>query len=682
MAGTPGAATERRRLCVYSGGFLTEGRVRRILTLAGYDIRVGLPGEGDMVGVWGQSPTSPRGEAVAGLTGAPVLRVEDAFLRSLHPGREAGPGIGLLLDTRGLHFDPSAPSDLEHILATDPLDDASVLGRAHDGIARLRDLHLSKYNTHDPALPPPAPGYVLVIDQTRGDASVMASLPPGTGDEAAFREMLVFAQEEHPGARILIKAHPETALGRRPGYYGPGHTHGQIEWTEAAHSPWALLEGAIAVYTFSSQMGFEAILAGHCPRVFGQPFYAGWGLTADERPVARRTRKLTRAQLFAAAMILAPVWYDPCRDRLATFEEAVDQLEAEVRAFRTDRKGHVAAGMRLWKRPHLARAFGGTRRLLFAPDLARGLALAERTGRDLLVWGGAAGGASTGFEGVTLRRCEDGYIRSRGLGAELVPPLSLVADDLGAAYDPTRESRLERLIATPAPAYALARAERLMDMIARAGLTKYNLEGDPPPDLPKGRRILVPGQVEDDASILYGAGTEKTNYDLLRRVRDENPDAVILWKPHPDIVAGLRPGGVEEGVAQGLADLVLPGADTGALLDVVDEVWTITSGTGFEALMRGRKVVTLGLPWYAGWGLTHDLHPQPERRRARPPLAQLVHAALIAYPRYIDPVSGRLCPPEVAIGRLARREVPVPGPWNRALSRLQGLLAGQSWLWR
>ena len=46
-----------------------------------------------------------------------------------------------------------------------------------------------------------------------------------------------------------------------------------------------LMEGAVAVYTVSSQLGFEAILAGHRPQVFGQPFYAGWGLSEDRNPV-------------------------------------------------------------------------------------------------------------------------------------------------------------------------------------------------------------------------------------------------------------------------------------------------------------------------------------------------------------------------------------------------------------
>ena len=71
----------RRRLYVYNGGFLTQTRIRRILQLSGYDIKLGKPSGDDMIGVWGQSPTSPRGEAVSRHTDAPILRVEDAFLR-------------------------------------------------------------------------------------------------------------------------------------------------------------------------------------------------------------------------------------------------------------------------------------------------------------------------------------------------------------------------------------------------------------------------------------------------------------------------------------------------------------------------------------------------------------------------------------------------------------------------
>lgn len=675
------AAAIPRRLSHLNLSFLRDRRLRRILALMGHDLGPGLPRPGDGVAVWGASPTAWRGERVAARTGAPLVRLEDAFLRALRPGRMGDATIGLIADPLGIHFDPAAPSVIEHLLATDPLDNSNLLSRARDGIDRFRLLHLSKYNIHDPDLPPPPPGYVLVIDQLAGDASVRAS----GATQATFDEMLVHAREAHPRAPILIKTHPETQAGLRPGHYGPRHAGPGVTLVTAPHSPWHLLEGAIAVYTVSSQMGFEAILAGHRPQVWGQPFYAGWGLTQDRMPTPRRGRALTRAQLFAAAMILAPVWYDPCRDRLCRFEEAVDQMEAETRAFRADRNGHVAAGMRLWKRGRLQSFFGGTRPVIFRDDPARAAALAARRGRSLLLW---AGKEPAGLAQPALR-VEDGFLRSRGLGAELVPPLSLVTDDLGIYYDPARPSRLERLILAPLPPGGRDRAERLIERLRSQSLTKYNL-GGAVPDLPPGRRILVPGQVEDDASVRLGAGGVNTNLGLLRAAWEANPDAVILYKPHPDVAAGLRPGAIPRDQALAHADAVLDGADMAALLDQVDEVWTMTSLTGFEALVRGVAVTTLGAPFYAGWGLTRDLGEVPRRRQRRedgsllprPDLAHLVHAALVSYPRYWDPVSRRPCPPEVALERLAAGKIPHPGRANRLLAKLQGRFAGQARLWR
>ncbi|HEX9859453.1 MAG TPA: capsular polysaccharide biosynthesis protein, partial [Paracoccaceae bacterium] len=161
-------------------------------------------------------------------------------------------------------------------------------------------------------------------------------------------------------------------------------------------------------------------------------------------------------------------------------------------------------------------------------------------------------------------------------------------------------------------------------------------------------------------------------------------------KPHPDVEAGLRPGAIPPEALHGLADVLAPGTDPVALLTQVDEVWTMTSLLGFEALLRGKSVTCLGAPFYAGWGLTRDLGPIPRRRRSGPDgqplprrdLAALAHAALIAYPRYFDPVSRRPCPPEVVLDRLAHGPLPQPGPFNRALAKLQGRLASHVRLWR
>ncbi|MGV8952743.1 MAG: capsular polysaccharide biosynthesis protein [Cypionkella sp.] len=672
-----------RRLFYYNAGFLRQKRLRRILALAGQDLRLGRPTPDDGVVVWGHSPYAHRGEAVAARLGLPLVRVEDAFLRSIRPGRSGDAPIGLMLDARAVHYDSSKPSTLETLLSRHPLDDSQLLLRARDGIARIRTLDLSKYNMHRADAPLPPAGYVLVVDQTLGDASIALS----GASAVRFAEMLATALSEHPTAGIVIKTHPETAMGLRKGHFGPAHATDRVSLLTDPVSPWALLESAIAVYCVSSQLGFEAILAGHRPRLFGQPFYAGWGLTSDEFPVPRRQRSLTRTQLFAAAMILAPIWYDPCRDRLCSFEEAVDHLEAATRSYRQDRDGHIATAMRLWKRGRLQAVFGREKPLIFQDNFAKAATRARATGRSLLVWAGKA--PTDTPTDLRLIRVEDGFLRSRGLGADLVPPLSLVTDDLGIYYDPQSESRLERLILAGPPVGGIARAEKLQRSLIAARLSKYNLAATTTA-LPDGFKVLVPGQVEDDASLQTGAGDVNANLALLHAARAAYPDARLIYKPHPDVEAGLRPGALSPQSLTGLADHIATNADPIALIEACDAVVTMTSLLGFEALLRGKPVTCTGAPFYAGWGLTTDLGSIPNRRlRAadghplpRPSLLALVHAALIAYPRYYDPVSRIPCPPEVVVERLATGTDAPRGLGLRLLAKLQGRFATYARLWR
>jgi capsular polysaccharide export protein len=660
------------RTRIFNAGFLTSRRIRRILALAGQTPTLGWPRATDTIAVWGDSPTATRGRAIAARTGSALLTVEDAFLRSVLPGRAGDPPLGLLIDRTGVHFDPRQPSDIETLLAAHPLDDPALLARARSAIDWLCRSDLSKYNAHDPALAPPAPGFVLLIDQTRGDASLRASGATRT----TFLALLARARADHPNRPLVVKSHPETTAGLRPGHIGPADIRAGETLLTAPLSPHRLLAGAHAVYAVSSQLAFEAILAGHRPILAGSPFFAGWGLTDDPAPLPRRGRPLSPEQLFAAAMILYPTWYDPSADRLTDIETAIAHLEAETRAWRDDHHGWVATGMRLWKRKPLASFLGTRRAPRFADPPPRAAALATVTGRPLLAW------ATRCPENLTATRVEDGFLRSRGLGADLVPPLSLCLDDKGIYYDPTRPSRLEALIteATTLPPAALERAGRLVDTLTSARLSKYNLAARTMPALPPGHRILVPGQVEDDASIRLGAGTIRTNRDLLQAVRAAHPDAVLLYKPHPDVEAALRPGIVLD--ADRIADAVLTRTDPIAAIDAVDEIWTITSTLGFEALLRGKPVTCAGMPFYAGWGLTTDLVAAPARRVARPTVTALAHAALIAYPRYMDPVTRRPCPPETAILRLAAGGPTRPGPLNRALARMQGRLASYAHLWR
>lgn len=647
--------------------------MRRILDLAGWDVRTGRPGEGDWIGVWGMSPTAHRGEAVAAWSDAPLLRVEDAFLRSLHTGQSGAPTLGLTLDQTGVHFDPSAPSDLETMLATDPLDDPALIEAARKEIDRLSYWDLGKYAATDPMVPLPEKPYVVVVDQTRDDASVRAS---GATD-ATFQDMLSTALSHFPDHQVLVKSHPVTSAAHRSGYFDAADLPDRTDLLTAPVSPRALLAGAEAVYTVSSGFGFEAILAGHRPHVWGGPFYAGWGLTEDRFPLPRRGRALTVDQLFAAAMVLYPTWYDPFRDQLSDVDQVISILSAKSRAWRRDRKGYVATGMSRWKHDHLRSYFG--RDTVFEKDAAKAASVAERSGRSLLAWTSKTPPIDTT---AALTFIEDGFLRSQGLGADLTPPMSLVEDNAGGHYDPSKQTTLERLIAKSVdlPLAEIEQSEVLIAHIRDASLTKYNLSGNSP-DLPfQDPFLLVVGQVEDDASVLANGNGAGANLELLKSCRDANPDARIFFKPHPDVEAGLRTGDIPKNVALEYADFVAQGADPLHLLQSSKAVWTLSSLLGFEALIRGIPVICTGMPFYAGWGLTTDLGADTGRRTARPTIAQLAHAALIEYPRYFDPVTAEICPADVVVERLSSGTGTRRHPAGRLAAKLSAFR--KSILWR
>lgn len=301
-------------------------------------------------------------------------------------------------------------------------------------------------------------------------------------------------------------------------------------------------------------------------------------------------------------------------------------------------------------------------------------------GAQVLAWvarSDAQAIAALEARGVRVGEIEDGMIRSTGLGANCVPPLSIVVDEAGPHFDPAQASDLETILQTGHIDEALiARAAALRKRLVRAGISKYGQdEARTAPVLRqdgKAREVLVTGQVEDDRSVLRG-GAGLTNLELLRRARVQEPDAWIVFKPHPDVEAGHRKGRVPDAAALELADAIDRTSSIAALLDRVDAVHVLTSLAGFEALMRGREVITHGVPFYAGWGLTRDLGPVPARRTRQRSLDELVAATLILYPRYLDPVTRLPCAPELLVERIAQGHAAVRSPLIR-LREMQGRL--------
>lgn len=655
-----------------------------MMTALGYPPRIGLPGLGDAVAIWGRKPVSKRGRNIARWRNAPLLSFEDGFLRSVQTGRQGADSLSLVVDPLGIYFETGQENQLHQlILATETASKAD-LERAADGIDMLRRNHLSKYNDY-PLAPPDLPReFVLVIDQTRNDASVIGS----GADVETFTTMLQDACRDHPDLPIVIKTHPETRANTRAGYFDASVVTGQTILFDAPVSPWHLFERAKSVYVVSSQLGMEAIFAGHRPVVYGRAFYSGWGLSVDRHPQTTQHPPRSIPQLFLAAYLQYTHWYDPFHSRQSSFENAAQMLKIQANATRNAQTPLICHGMRLWKRgflkSYLTGPAGPPR---FIEDEAEAIAKARELGGKIAVWAGketASLRESAARANIPLLRVEDGFLRSAGLGAELVQPVSLAFDDLGIYYDPTGESRLERLITEAAdlPEYELQRAENLRRNIVDAGLSKYNLGGEAPEFSARtGQKIiLIPGQVEDDASIKKGTGKINTNLALIKATRSLFPQDYLIYKPHPDVEKGLRSGEI---LGQTPADLILANANIAALLDRVDIVSTMTSLTGFEALLRGKQVICFGAPFYAGWGLTTDHGNPPERRKARPSLTALIHATLIGYPRYWDPVAGNPCPVETVQERLVSGDLGRgSGRSIRLLAKLQGLLASYAHLWR
>ena len=319
-----------------------------------------------------------------------------------------------------------------------------------------------------------------------------------------------------------------------------------------------------------------------------------------------------------------------------------------------------------WKRSAVRQCFPRSR-VVFVSSVAE-----VPAGGVLAAWGMKPFGGELAA-GVRVLRIEDGFLRSVGLGVDLIRPMSWVVDGRGIYYDATRPSDLEHLLSTmPFDAATLQRAARLRERVVAQGLTKYNTGGQRW-QRPAGAAsvVLVPGQVESDASLAYGAPGIRSNMALLQAARAAHPDAYLIYKPHPDVLAGLRARGADEQEALRWCDEVVEHAPMGDLLMAVDRVHVLTSLAGFEALLRGKAVTCHGQPFYSGWGLTQDMVPNGRRTR-RLALDELVAGALIGYPVYLSRTGSGQLEPEQALDELVAWRERDGGklPWWRKLFRV------------
>ena len=685
------AALEPKIAVVFSRGIRA---LRHLCVLADVD-RVVSPQDVQLqkinpacVLVWGRNSNTEAALKFAAKHGLVVQYLEDGWIRSSSSNSHSRTCYSILKDSTGVYYDSSKPNDLENFLN---LDDAQFsklvttecVSYAQRCRTQLVQNNITKYNftsRYAPTCLDEKQQQVLVVDQTLDDASVRY----GGMSATDFENMLRTAISENPDAHITVRIHPDVVSGRRQGYLKKLALSLNIDISADAISPLLMLKQVDKVYVGTSQLGYEALLCNKPVVVFGQPFYAGWGLSDDRSPIPRRIRKRSIDQLFYASHVVHARYCNPVTGRSWQLHECLDHVVLQLTMFNKNARHFDCEGITPWKRQYI-------RQYLRSPDgsvcFGTGKIRRSSTIDAKLTWGFRSYGdlksdAKQRVNGISLFRIEDGFLRSMGLGSDFNAPASLVVDERGLYLDPTQPSDLEMLLnnynCNPSD---ILRAVSLKKLILSARLSKYNVGTQLDLQLPSNDKshLLVVGQVEDDESIKRGCDKVRKNAELLTTVRAANPDAWIRYKPHPDVVAGNRDGAIDESLLKDNADAVEADVSIIDCIEACDELHTMTSLSGFEALIRGKRVVTYGTPFYAGWGLSED-HQPIERRVRRRTLDELVYLSLIAYPRYVDIETGEFTTPEdlvrTIISRRAMNNSKTRGWSVRQVSKVVNIVKG------
>lgn len=595
----------------------------------------------DRVCVQAGDPAVENARRLAAGARAVLTLMEEGPVRSVGDETSGAPSVSMILDPR---------RRLELLLADLSWLTPELRARAaalmdvmaREGLARCNAGRDPTPELHAAA----GRSLVLIVDLFDEEDMLGGPAPP----PGSHGDLIRRARLEHPEACLaLVRSGPATGLSVEDARLADLILEGPVD-----SAP--LIRRADAVYAAGGYLALEAIVHGQTVTCAGAPAFGGLGLTRDLPPATMR-HSLDRESLFAAIYLLLPRYADPHTGMPCTAEVAFERVAAFRRHARRVAGDWIGLNIAPAKDRVLADFLAGPRStflprpptLSTLPDDAR-----------LAVWSSSPGRRRHSAEAERPRsvvRFEDGFIRSVGLGAAFHQAGSIVLDSRGIHYDHRRPSDLDLLIeqATGDPAL-LRRARDLAARIVALGLTKYNMPRSSLPNLPAptGKRVvLAAGQVANDASVLSGGGGMDVA-TFLRRVRTAEPDAHIIFRPHPDVLAGLRPG-EHVGLEGGLANQIARGGDIVEWLDRADSVHVLTSLTGFEALLRGKPVTTHGWPFFAGRGLTRDLGPAPAPDRPQVSLDALTAGALMLYPLYVHPVSRLPCSPEVFVDSLAEQ---------------------------
>lgn len=557
--------------------------------------------------------------------------------------------------------------------------DPKLSQRAEKAINILVEENISEIN-----LVPEKDGQLLLGEKKTKRILVLGSPekePNNDRKELSNKDLIWIAKVENPDSEIIYYPHPSELIRR--------DEHTFYTYTDLKHvaeiikepiNIGSFLDSVDHVYTIDSYGGFEAIIRNIPVTTFGNPYYAGWGLTDDKGPISERKRTLTLNEIFAGIYILNRHYFNPFTKEKVSFERALELLKfiketenkrtviknqnhqvniakidntalpiSEIKSSedtsrisiiyeKESKIGIMSKGIKAI--PNLQSFLRGE--LIFNPS--------ERVGEiDYIAGWGMKPSAKKAIEfckkhSIPYLGLEDGFLRSIGLGVDGSPPLSICVDDVGIYYDATRPSRLENVLNSSGweTEQLLNDAEKALTLIKKNYLSKYNhapmVDGKIFVNNGK-KRVLIVDQTLGDMSITLGLADKERFKQMYEKAKKDNPDADIFIKTHPDVISGVKEGNLTPKDVGETVRFLYDDCNPLSLLEQVDKVYVVTSQFGFEALMLGKEVHCFGMPFYAGWGVTKD-EQKLERRTRQRSVTEIFAAAYLIYPRYIHPETG------------------------------------------
>ncbi len=605
----------------------------------------------------------------------PLYRLEDGFIRSVDLGASHSTPLSMCLDSQALYYDATGPSDLEDILNTyDFNSNPELIERASKSIKLLKDLQISKYNNveakdAEEIYGPKSKRRVLVVGQVEDDASIKK----GCAITLTNNDLVWIAKTENPDSEIIYKPHPDVLFGKRAMQSNPKDV---AHISKVVTEPLSLNDAFHTidhVYTITSLAGFEALIRDIPVTTIGAPFYSGWGLTDERQSVERRKRNLSVEEVFAAAYILYPKYVNPFTKQETSIEETIStlQLMRNINSKPTKVDEEIEEtpvafliGFSRWQREFTKSYLDQYSLKYIDPQepLKRTIArLKKHENPTIFVWRYSENEDLSAYameNGIQIKRIDDGFLRSTGLESDNSFPISLNIDEQGLPYDKEKGSNLEGILNSypfSKQKDLLKRAKDGINLINELCVSKYNFGLSKSPIELYGektkKRVLVLGQVEN-AILRKSTSMNMSNNDLVWMAKVENPDAQIIYKPHPDVLFGKRTVKSNPQDVAHIAQIIEEPINMAETLKTVDHVYTISSLGGFEALLKDIPVTTFGMPFYAGWGLTDD-RDKMERRNRKITVEELFAGAYILYPTYRNPFTKEMISLEKAIQLLS-----------------------------